>query len=127
MPAAARPIPQTLRASLADVLLPAWLCEAAALPEGASLQALDPSLVEARLRGLGRRLDLYLHGLLRTRTRRLSSATVVDGPWPTKLTLGDIPCNVETSRLLRESGLAGDSRLAGLTYGALFAVRQLGP
>src|SRR5262245_1448310 len=127
MPAAARPIPRSLRAALADVPLPAWIRDAAALPAGASLQALEPSLVESRLRGLGRRLDLYLCGLVRTRMRRLIPVPVVDGPKPTELTIGEIPLSMQTGRLLRDAGLEGDSPLAALTYGALFAVRQLGP
>jgi hypothetical protein len=119
-------IPRTLRAALARHELPAWLREAAALPDGATVESLGPELESSGLERLGHRVELYFLRLLDSNRAAVRGVRVVDRPWPAALDPASVPWPPITWRL-RDSAYAADAAsLSRVAYCELMAVPRVG-
>jgi hypothetical protein len=119
-------IPRTLRAAYGRHELPAWLRDAAGLPDGARVESLEPDLDDSGLERLGHRVELYLFRLLDSNRAAARHVRVLDRPWPSGLDPDAIAWPA-TAQRLREWGQAADAAsLSRVTYGELLAVPRVG-
>lgn len=119
-------VPRTLRVALARQPLPPWLCEAIALPGGATVEALRPELLDGAPEALRRRVEHLAKRLLDNHRACFRDVRIADRPWPSERE----PCLVdwgdELRRRLVKVGLTDDRAVLEATYGDLLARPRLG-
>lgn len=118
-------VPESLRAALGTVPLPAWAAGKMSRAEGAAVADLDAGVWQT-MTALDARLGIYLRTLIAD--SRLSDRRVWGRPWPLGLLPSMLPLSRRAANVLVRCGLANDAEtLSVMTYGQLLAVEGIGP